>query len=564
MTSKRIYEYNLRKCFVRAVNKNNYLILFGLIFLAPRVVRILYPYVWLEDPFYLYAASLIRQGAIPFHDFGHTQLPGAEFLLAFFYGFFGDSYVVAEVISQVVIYLNTWLIFFIGGNICNKTVGFLSALIFSCSSLLFRYHVWEREVLLVFLLTVTFYLLLGWPKLNLKRTIILSLILTAGVFCKLTMVVSAVPVFFFIFGVRKERFNAILLAILTFSFCVLALLLLFLKNPANVFNQAFLYHFVKGVTHTSVIEKLLYPLYVLDIPLALGVSGVFFWKKEMFPAFWFPIFLVLFDWMFFSFISPNVWPHNYIPSLLLFSLSGGVFIFSVWESFWIKQKVIGPCLSIVFFFFLLACICPIKNLNWAKGGFYGFGYIPRKEINEVGRFIRSNTTEDDLLLIPQYIASEAGRRSVISDRIEAIGVFRWIEERKKEGYTTTQMIAMCRSKSFEQMQKETLLTGWESVRTLLKQKKIKFFVPDIVPGEQMPFVSKDLADMGYMPLIKIGLYVVWTPWEKRDDSFGYRAQDVKAQVGSAPYHTDQSDSATKTASGPDATSQIVRPSAGGR
>ena len=496
---------------MRTAGQNKFFIFLSVFFLVPRVARIVYPYVWLEDPYYLYAAALIKQGILPFRDFGHTQLPGTEYLLAFFYSLFGNSYVVAEIISQVVIYLNTWLIFLIGKKLCNQTVGVLAALIFSCSSLLFRYHVWEREVLVVFLLTLTFYLFVRWERLNFKRTVVLSILLTLGITIKLTTVVPVMAILFFTIFARKERANTLILAALIFVFSCLAIFLIIRISPENAFNQAFLYHFVKGATFASSIDMLLFPRYVLDLPLALGICGVLFWEKKLFPDFWFPIFLALSEWTFYSFISPNVWPHNYIPSLLLLSLSGGIFIFAVWELFWRERKVIMPCLSILALVLMLIFVCPIKNLNWTMGSTYGFGYIPRRDINQISKFIQSNTTSNDLLLVPQYIAAEAGRKSVISDRIEATGVFRWIEERRTEDHEITEIIEMSKGKSFSQMQSETLSMGWGKINVLLKKNRIKYLVPDIVPGEKIPFSPKYLSSLGYIPVKKIGLYVIWTP-----------------------------------------------------
>lgn len=486
-------------------------LLIGLLFLAPRVARVLYPYVWMEDPFYLYASHLIKHGAIPFRDFGHTQLPGAEYFLAFFYSLLGSSYRVAEVITQIVVYANAWLIFLVGKRLYNQTAGLWAGLLFSCSSLMFRYHVWEREVFILFFLTLAFYGLVCHPRLNAKRSILLGLLFAVGLSFKLTVAVSLGAVLLYVGLIRKQIASAAIIAASALIPTGLIFLCLSIVCPADFFNQALLHHFVKGINLTSRLEMLLFPTRVLDVSLAMGVLGVFFWKKRLFPHLWFPVLLAGVDWLFFSLLSPNVWPHNYVPSLLLLSLSGGVLAASLWEIAGVKRRAATVAGLAVMLCLMLMFVCPLKNLNWSAGSTYGFGYIPRKHIDDLSTFISDNTTREDVLLLPQYVASECDRRNVMSDRVEATGVFRWTERMRREGRGPMEIVRLNAGKTFLQVQEETLAEGWHSVGVLLEQRKVKFVVPDIVPGEAMPYSPAALGRYGYSPAAKFGPYVVWTP-----------------------------------------------------
>ena len=487
-----------------------YWFVLAIIFLVPRLFRLLYPEVWLEDPYYLYASRLIAGGAVPFRDFGHTQLPGAEYLLAWLYLIFGASLRTAEIASQIVVYLSTWLIFLIGSRLKDRTAGIGSGILFSCSALVFRYHVWEREILILFILALAFYLILTREKLNDKRAVVLGLLFGAGVFIKMTTAVPLAAAILFLAFIRKDLVHATIAALAAFIFITLALGCLFFLAPGDFFNQALLYHFVKGETVSSLGLRLSFQLHALDVSLAAGLLGLFFLKKTMFPDFWFPVFVTLADWVFFTFISPNVWPHNFIPALLLLSLSGGILVSSL-RHFLVRQhQLLRPAIIVAAFVLLLATFIPLRNMNWIMGEPFGFGYIPREDIHALSEWVRTKTTGDDLLLIPQYIASESGRRTVMSDRVEAAGVLAWIGRNRKAGLGPQAIIRLAQGNTFAQMQRKTLSAGWGTIDALLQRHKIRFVVPDFVPGETIPYGPEQLAQYGYAPFQQYGRYTVWS------------------------------------------------------
>lgn len=292
----------------------------GVVFLLPRVIRMWHPDVWLEDPFYLYAAAQINEGFLPFRDYGHTQLPGAEYALAFFYRIFGASMRVAEAVTQASVYATTWLVFFAGEKLRNRATGIGAAVVFSCSSLLFRYHVYEREIFILLLLAVIFHLFLKWDRLDWRRAVIAGGLLGLCVFFKMTAVVSVAASVLFVWAAKKDFSGAVKLAVSAGGWTVLVFGFSCSAAPEQFFNQCILYHFVKGDTFSSKLDMLVFPAYCLDITLALGVVGLPFWKRSLLPGMWFPVFLLLAEWIFFAFVSPNAWPHNYIMWLFCLSL----------------------------------------------------------------------------------------------------------------------------------------------------------------------------------------------------------------------------------------------------
>src|ERR1700689_1660570 len=81
-----------------------------LIILAiPRLVRLLYPALWVEDDFYLEAAWLLSAGMRPYIDFVHPHFPLLEYLSAGYLKIFGASYFSIEVLNEAAIYATSLL-----------------------------------------------------------------------------------------------------------------------------------------------------------------------------------------------------------------------------------------------------------------------------------------------------------------------------------------------------------------------------------------------------------------------------------------------------------------------
>lgn len=489
------------------LSSHKFVILLAIIFAIPRVFRISYPFVWLEDPFYLYAADLIKHGNLPFRDFAHTQFPGADYLLSFFYFLFGTSYHVAEILTAGLVYATTWLICLIGIRIHSFFTGVAAGIIFSFSSLLFRYHVWEREILVLFLITLLFYLFIKWDKLSSKRNCLVGFILACGISLKLTTVVPVAAVLSYVITVEKRFKPVFQIALSTFTFTAIFLLLFALPSFNDFLNQAFFYHFIKGHTSSSRISFLLFPFNVLDITLSFGIMGFVFLKKVQFPHILYPIYVTLFEYVFFSFISSNIWPHNLIPWLLLLSLTGGIF-FQEMNSLLKEKKFKLFSLHLGILLTLLLFTIPIKNSQWVKNSVYGLGYISRADISELGKYLREHTNKEDSLLIPQYVAGEINRKTIISGRIEAEGVLRWLEEQQKSN-TLQEILNVSNEKNFIEMQALSAQAGWSHVLDLLQKKQVKYVVIDVVPGEKIPFTFQHLWQFGYRPVKSFGEYLVW-------------------------------------------------------
>src|SRR5271170_4833628 len=113
--------------------------------LVPRVLRMLYPEVWVEDDFYLESAWLVSAGMRPYLDFVHPHFPLLEYLSAAYLKIFGASHFSIEVLNEAAIYATSLLTFELAARITTRRAAISAAILYATSSIVFRYHVYERE-----------------------------------------------------------------------------------------------------------------------------------------------------------------------------------------------------------------------------------------------------------------------------------------------------------------------------------------------------------------------------------------------------------------------------------
>src|SRR5262249_18328703 len=111
--------------------------------------RIAYPQVWIEDESYLNSAFLLARGFLPYRDFPLPHFPTLEGFLASIFLVAPISIRTAECVTQVAAFLGSGLVFAIGRRLGGTVTGTSAAVIFATSALLFRYHLFEREVFVV-------------------------------------------------------------------------------------------------------------------------------------------------------------------------------------------------------------------------------------------------------------------------------------------------------------------------------------------------------------------------------------------------------------------------------
>ena len=116
---------------------------------VPRLLRLAYPQIWIEDESYLTGAWMLSHAFLPYRDFPLPHFPLLEAALASIFRLTHASIRTAEVTTQIAALTGSLLVFVLGRRIDGLLTGAVAAAIFATSGLLFRYHLFEREVFIV-------------------------------------------------------------------------------------------------------------------------------------------------------------------------------------------------------------------------------------------------------------------------------------------------------------------------------------------------------------------------------------------------------------------------------
>ena len=76
---------------------------------APRILRMLYPEIWVEDDFYLESAWLVSVGMRPYIDFIQPHMPLLEWIAAGYLKLFGASHLSIEFLNESAIFATSLL-----------------------------------------------------------------------------------------------------------------------------------------------------------------------------------------------------------------------------------------------------------------------------------------------------------------------------------------------------------------------------------------------------------------------------------------------------------------------
>src|ERR1700730_7760873 len=106
---------------------------------APRIIRLAHPQVWIEDESYLTGALMLSHGFFPYRDFPLPHYPTLEALLASVFHVAHASIRAAEVTTQIAAFAGSLFVFALGRRLDGGLTGAMAAIIFATSGLLFRY-----------------------------------------------------------------------------------------------------------------------------------------------------------------------------------------------------------------------------------------------------------------------------------------------------------------------------------------------------------------------------------------------------------------------------------------
>jgi hypothetical protein len=416
----------------------------------PRIVRLAYPQVWIEDESYLNGAFMLARGWVPYRDFPLPHFPALEAMLAAVFLVAPITIRTAEIVTAAAGFAGSVLILLVGralerqGDAPRHTAA-LAALVYATSALLFRYHVFEREVFVVPAVVGAMWLLVRGPDDDARSmpSIVAGLLFALAMAIKLTAVSALLAAVVFLVLRGRRRDAALVVAASVGPIALLTVILTAVVGTPFVV-QVVLFRAVHA-TFPSLATKLDEMRYTLDVALAFGVTGVALlfwtgmWRRWMAPLLQLAsgvILLVL--------VNPTYWAHTGIELLPWLALPAGCLL--AWAASGApapaavhpppvqrgalqKSKargrastapavdtrrtpaLIGAAVAVG----LLFTAVPFHNLNWqaGDGSAYGFGYRSRAEIAVAAAYVRAHAASTAPVATPPIIAFAANRREVV-------------------------------------------------------------------------------------------------------------------------------------------------------
>jgi len=484
---------------------------------VPRIVRILYPEIWVEDDFYAESAWLVSQGMRPYLDFVHPHLPLLEWVAAGYLKLFGASHISIEILNETAIYVTSILTFALAQRIAGRPTAILAAALYAFSSLTFRYHLYERECFVAPLLVWGTILALDDDIAEVRQAMMLAAIFFAACAIKLTAAIPFGVVLVFVGAIRRRFVGAIVSALVFVAALAIFSALLYWRYGFAFIFQAYVFHFLKG--RDTLGGAAWYPRMIFDVLVPFFILGSARIIAERLYTRTLAIVLAIVgaEYLFFGILSPTAWAHNYLEPLPFIAIVAGLGLKQMLDS--IRQLitaeepqrsrfgwVIGGGLLTALCLFWLT---PVQNENWLHGSAYGFGFIPREEIDRLGDAVRKASRPDEDVIAPSFVCFQANRRELIRFP-ETYGVYR-------EGRAALQSDGFAKARErlgradFFHLIESTMHYWTDEMKQAIESGRVNVVVNDS-PIQLLPLVlvpDELLVKNGFQPVTQTEHFIVW-------------------------------------------------------
>jgi len=477
-----------------------------ILILVPRLLRIGYPRANFADEPLFYLPYLASSGHLPYTDFQCPYNPGWIALLAPLYALLGPSYRVAESVTAMMVVGIALLLYAVGRRRSGRHGGVAAAVLFSWHPLVIGYHVFAVEICVVLCVWSAMHLVLRRDTLSRRDAVLAAVLVTLACTFKKSALSAALAIPLFLLVVRHDRRAAGRFAVSWVAATSAVTLLLAVSFGMAYWEQAFLFHMVKGQASLLWARPLMFARLSADPVSLVGVAGLLlFVLKRKPPAMWLAVMLLCSDLVCHVLLSSTYWSHTHIPAGTTLCFFGGYFVGELGRiaSCWRKGRRRGtqPRALVPFG---VAAIAVVVIAVLAGGRViratyvchlpYGFGGMSRDEIDTVAAYVRSNSAENDAVFVPGIIALQARRRKMV-DNIENAGVIAWLAETvEKQGVLAA--LRAARGKSFWEMIILCRPYWTKRVEEEFRSGRVRVAV---LPGEWAIEYPESLRAPGYTP-----------------------------------------------------------------
>ncbi len=471
----------------------------------------LYPEIWVEDDFYLESAWLVSVGMRPYLDFVQPHMPLLEWIAGCYLKLFGASHLSIEILNEAAIFVASILTYALTRRIAGRPTAIAASILYACSSLVFRYHAYERESFVAPLLVLGAIVTLDDTIPPIRQAALLAAIFFVACAIKLTALI-AFPVMLAFIAVAYRRILSVIVsgAILTLALAAFSAILYRLYGTEFIF-QTFVFHFMKGRDTVGGIAA--YPRMILDALVPLFVLGIWrIWADRLFNrGVILVLALVAAEYAFYGVISPTAWGHNYLEPLPFIAIVAAIGATALIRASRTPQRQ-WPLLAgaAAMLALSLLWIAPLVNENWLHGAVYGFGFVPRAEISQLADALRAASKPGDDVIAPAFVCFEAGRRELIRFP-ETYGVYREAKaEYDRDGFFAARR--RLGEADFFQLISDTRHFWTAEMRDAIAAGKVSAVINDS-PIQLLPLVlvpEDFLSSNGFRPVLTTDHFTLWS------------------------------------------------------
>jgi hypothetical protein len=333
----------------------------ALLFLLPRIASLLSPTLWLEDDDYLDLGWELSLGRAPYVDVPIPHHCLLELVLAALFRLAGPSLLLPELLNGAALWGTAILLHRLLRRAGRPGTGLLAGLVFSLTPILFRYHLWEREVFLILCFSAVL-LLLAAPQARTRTFLAAGALLGLAVVLKLTALVFVGAVVAHLLLDRKLGAALLVLAV-ALGLAGVAFALVVGAYGQSFIHQVLLFHLLKGLGEE--LGMRLARFYLCASPLVVpGLVGLVLLWREL-PGLGRAVTLWCAAYLgFYLFLSPTFWPHNcleLLPPLALGSAASLVFAVRVVGALPVRSRPLlqGAAAAVV-----LLALCAVGFRYW--------------------------------------------------------------------------------------------------------------------------------------------------------------------------------------------------------
>jgi Dolichyl-phosphate-mannose-protein mannosyltransferase len=481
------------------------------VLLVPRIARMLYPEIWVEDDFYLESAWLVSAGMRPYLDFVQPHMPLLEWIAAGYLKLFGASYLSIEFLNEAVIFATSLLTYALARRVAGRPTAICASILYAYSSLIFRYHAYERESFVAPLLILAAIVTLDDTMPAMRQAVFVALIFFVACAIKLTAVI-AFPVMLLFIAVAYRRVAAAVVSGVIFVLALGGFAAILYRLYGNEFIfQTFVFHFLKG--RDLGLNTALYPRMLLDVLAPLFLLGC--WQIFANRIFNRGVILVLAivaaEYAFYGVLSPTAWGHNYLEAIPFIAIVAAIGLIALIHASRTAPRQ-WPLLAggAALILISLIWIAPLINEDWLHGSVYGFGFVSRTEISKVADALRAASKPTDDVIAPSFICFEANRRELIRYP-ETYGVYREAKaEYDRDGFFAARH--RMGATDFFQLISDTRHYWTDEMRAAIASGKVSAVISDS-PIQLFPLVlvpEDFLTSNGFRPTLITDHFTLWT------------------------------------------------------